>query len=90
MSNSPSSKSKLESNSPSSKSKPELTKKPAYKVIDSTDCGIDNYPGSVEAARLSVEHLIQNQLKDGYHFTGNLSRNVGGELRTFYIFYLVN
>jgi hypothetical protein len=70
--------------------KPELTKKPLYRVIDSTDCGIDNYPGSIEVARSSVEDLIQSQLKDGYQFAGNLSRFVGGELRTFYIFYRTN
>jgi hypothetical protein len=86
MSNSP----PIKSNKPKSAPSNEPKLAPDYKVIDSTDCGIDNYPGSVEAAKLSVEQLILNQLKDGYHFTGNLSRYVGGELRTFYIFYRVS
>lgn len=74
----------------STSNKPTSTSnKPAYKVLDSTSCGIDNFPGSAEAAKKSVEQLIESELKNSYKYYGNLSRFVGGELRTFYIFYLI-
>ncbi len=64
-----------------------LTQTPEVKVVTAEDTGMDNYPFSVEVARANLEQYLATMAADGYKYHGTISRPVGIEDRSFYVFY---
>lgn len=70
-----------------SKAKTKTQPKTLSKVVLDTQTGVDNFPSSVEMALQQMQQYIEMEAQNGYYYGGYISRNIGGELRNFYVFY---
>ena len=79
----------MENKATSSKPKadPSLLPKPTEPlVIDSFNCGMENFPSTAGAAQRGVEKLIQDMWEQGYKYAGPIHRKFGLEQREFFVF----
>lgn len=58
-----------------------------FRLVDSQNCGIPNYPMTTAAAEQALKDLLQKQIHEGFKYAGTITRNLSGTVREYYVFY---
>lgn len=56
-------------------------------LVDSRQAGIPAFPATPTIAKKNFEQLLAEKLQDGWVYHGEVSQNIGPELRRYWVFY---
>lgn len=69
------------------KTAPKTTPYTESLLVDSRQAGIPAFPATPSIAKLNFEKFLAEKLKDGWLYHGEVSQNIGSELRRYWVFY---
>ena len=70
---------------PSSRLTKPASKNKNYKVLDSQNCGLPNFPSSSKAACADFEAFLETQFSEGWAFVCTRTYSVGVEVNSRYM-----